>query len=135
MLFDEFTREHPDWEWSERRRRNRLMYDEAGCAWVPMFDPDYGVPYGYDEPGFTPEAEEALVEIARKAREEILAGGGVVFDPDEPDLRSVRYRVIQSDEVEAQLRVLAPEPKRRVREIARDDARSVRTPHHSHGRG
>ena len=37
------------------------------------------------EPGFTPEAEEALVEIARKAREEILAGGGVVFDPDEPD--------------------------------------------------
>ena len=44
------------------------------------------MPYGYDEPGFTPEAEEALVEIARKAAaEEILAGGGVVFDPDEPD--------------------------------------------------
>ncbi len=85
MLLEEFTRKHPDWEWSERRRRNRLMYDEVGCAWVPMFDPDYGVPYGYDEPGFTPEAEEALVEIARKAREEILAGGGVVFDPDEPD--------------------------------------------------
>ena len=31
MLFDEFTRKYPDWEWSERRRRNRLMFDEAGA--------------------------------------------------------------------------------------------------------
>ena len=29
MLFDEFTRKYPDWEWSERRRR-RLMFDEDG---------------------------------------------------------------------------------------------------------
>ena len=80
MLLDEFTRKYPDWEWSERRRRNRLMYDEAGCAWVPMFDPDYGVPYGYDEPGFTPEAEEGLVELARKAREDIRAGRFTYLD-------------------------------------------------------
>ena len=56
------------------------MYDEAGCAWVPMFDPDYGVPYGYDEPGFTPEAEEGLVELARKAREDIRAGRFTYLD-------------------------------------------------------
>ena len=85
MLFDEFTREYPDWEWSERRRRNRLMVDEQGRVWVPMFSPDYGVYFAYDEPGFTPAAEEGLLRVARKARAEIQAGGGVVFDPDEPD--------------------------------------------------
>ena len=84
MLFDEFTREYPDWEWSERRRE-RLMVDEEGRVWVPMFSPEYGVGFAYDEPGYTPEAEEMLNEIARRGREEILAGGGVVFDPDEPD--------------------------------------------------
>ena len=30
MLFDEFTRKYPDWEWSERRRRNRLMLRRSG---------------------------------------------------------------------------------------------------------
>ena len=45
-----------------------------------MFDPDYGVPYGYDEPGFTPEAEEGLVELARKAREDIRAGRFTYLD-------------------------------------------------------
>ena len=84
MLFDEFAREYPDWEWSERRRE-RLMVDEEGRVWVPMFSPEYGVGFAYDEPGYTPEAEEMLNEIARRGREEILAGGGVVFDPDEPD--------------------------------------------------
>ena len=84
MLFDEFTRKYPDWEWSERRRE-RLMVDEEGRVWVPMFSPEYGVGFAYDEPGYTPEAEEMLNEIARRGREDILAGGGVVFDPDEPD--------------------------------------------------
>ena len=41
MLFDEFTREYPDWEWSERRLgAKRLMVDEQGRVWVPMFSPD-----------------------------------------------------------------------------------------------
>ena len=79
MLFDEFTREYPDWEWSERRRE-RLMLDEEGRTWVPMFSPDYGVGFAYDEPGFTPEAEEALVALARKGREDIRAGRFTYLD-------------------------------------------------------
>ena len=79
MLFDEFTRKYPDWEWSERRRE-RLMVDEQGRVWVPLFSPDYGVYFAYDEPGFTPEAEEGLVELARKAREDIRAGRFTYLD-------------------------------------------------------
>ena len=85
MLLDEFARAYPDWEWSERRRRNRLMYDDQGRAWVPMFDPEYGVPYAYDEPGFTPEAEESLLAIARKAREDVQAGRFTWFDELDAD--------------------------------------------------
>ena len=44
---------------------------------------DVGI--AYDEAGFTPEAEEWIVELARKSRAEILTGRGDVFDPDEPD--------------------------------------------------
>ena len=86
MLFDEFTRKYPDWEWSENRRR-RLMFDEDGRTWVPMFSPEYGVGFAYDEPGYTPEAEERLNEIARKAREDILAGRVTYLDEldDEDD--------------------------------------------------
>ena len=40
MLLSEFNQQYPDWEWSERRRRNRLMYDEEGRAWVPMVEPE-----------------------------------------------------------------------------------------------
>ena len=80
MLLEEFNRRYPDWEWSERRKRNRLMWDRQGRAWVPMFSPDYGVPFGYDEPGFTPEAEEALVELARRAREEHRASRYYTLD-------------------------------------------------------
>ena len=86
MLFDEFVRKYPDWEWSERRSLTRLMYDDAGRAWVPMFDPEHRVSYAYDEPGFTPEAEEALVKFSRRAVEEVRAGRGVNFadlDADE----------------------------------------------------
>ena len=86
MLLEEFNEQYPDWEWSERRRRNRLMWDAEGRAWVPMFDPEHSVEYAYDEPGFTPEAEEALVEHSRRAMERVRAGGGVDFaelDADE----------------------------------------------------
>ena len=84
MLIDDFTAKYPDWEWSERRRE-RLMIDPRGRVWVPTWDPEYGVGIAYDEPGFTPEAEDYIIELARKAREEILAGGGDVFDPDAPE--------------------------------------------------
>ncbi len=86
LLLEEFDQQYPDWEWSERRRRNRLMWDAQGRAWVPMFEPERGVEFAYDEPGFTPEAEEALVEEARRALAEVRAGGGVDFaelDADE----------------------------------------------------
>lgn len=84
MPFDEFTSKYPDWEWSERRRR-RLMVDELERIWVPTWDPEYGVGIAYDEPGYTPEAEEWIAELSRQALEEVRAGGGDVFDPDEPD--------------------------------------------------
>ena len=85
LLLDDFNRQYPDWEWSERRRRNRLMWDAEGRAWVPMFDPEYGAPYAYDEPGFTPEAEEALVEHSRRAMERVRAGNFVYFDELDKD--------------------------------------------------
>ena len=84
MPFDEFCARYPDWEWSERRRE-RLMLDPQGRVWVPTWNPEYGVGIAYDEPGFTPEAEDYIIELARNAREEILAGGGDVFDPDAPE--------------------------------------------------
>lgn len=84
MLLDDFTVKYPDWEWSERRQQ-RLMLDEQGRTWVPTWDPVHDVGIAYDEAGFTPEAEEWLVDLARKARTEILAGGGDIFDPDDPD--------------------------------------------------
>ena len=80
ILFDKFCRAYPDWEWSERRKRNRLMYDEQGRCWVPMIEPESGLPYGYDEPGFTPTVEEALAEISRKAMEEVRAGRYYTLD-------------------------------------------------------
>ena len=86
MLFDEFTREYPEWEWSERRRE-RLMLDEEGRTWVPMFSPDYSVGFAYDEPGFTPAAEEGLVRLARKAMADARAGRVTYLDEldDEDD--------------------------------------------------
>lgn len=82
---EEFDRQYPDWEWSEQRQRNRLMWDDEGRAWVPMVEPVHGLPYAYDEPGFTPKAEEALIRLSDKVMEDIRAGKGVIFDPDEPD--------------------------------------------------
>ena len=62
MLFDEFTRKYPDWEWSERRKG--LMFDEqeaaSGCRCSCRA---YGVRYAYDEPGLTPEAEESPLGV------------------------------------------------------------------------
>ncbi len=74
MLLSEFNQQYPDWEWSERRRRNRLMYDEEGRAWVPMVEPVHGLAYAYDEPGFTAEAEEALARHSARVMEEVRAG-------------------------------------------------------------
>ena len=85
LLLEEFDQQYPDWEWSERRRLNRLMWDAEGRAWVPMFDPEYGASYAYDEPGFTPEAEEALVEHSRRAMERVRAGHFVYFDELDKD--------------------------------------------------
>ena len=84
MLFDEFTRKYPDWEWSERRR-GVLLRDEQGRIWVPMVDAAHGLRYEFDEPGLTAEAEDRLWELSERALAEVTAGGGVVFDPDEPD--------------------------------------------------
>ena len=50
-----------------------------------MFSPEYGVGFAYDEPGYTPEVEELLWDLSERALAEVRAGGGVVFDPDEPD--------------------------------------------------
>ena len=85
MLLDVFTHINPGWQWSEKRLE-RLMHDEQGRCWVPMFDPDYEVYIDYD-PLYTPEAEERMVEIARKAREDVQAGRFTYFDEldDEDD--------------------------------------------------
>ena len=80
LLLSDFNRQYPDWEWSERRKRDRLMWDVEGRAWVPMFDPEYSVPYAYDEPGFTAAAEEALVEESRRALDEVRAGRFYTLD-------------------------------------------------------
>lgn len=84
--FEEFCQRYPDWEWSERRKREWLMWDEDGRCWVPMIEPVHGLPYGFDEPGFTPAVEEALIELSQRAIERVRAGGGVDFaelDADE----------------------------------------------------
>lgn len=86
LLFDDFTRTYPDWEWSERRRL-RLMFDEEGHCWVPTFNPEFGVYFAYDEPGYTPEAEDRIREIGDKAMEDIRAGKVTYLDEldDEDD--------------------------------------------------
>ena len=85
MLFDDFTREHPGWQWSEKRRKC-LMFDDQGRVWVPMFDPEYGVGIAYPAE-FTPEAEERFKAISRKARADVLAGRVTYLDEleDEDD--------------------------------------------------
>jgi hypothetical protein len=60
------------------------MFDAQGRSWVPMWDPDPGVGICYD-PELTPEAEEYIEQLSREALEEVLSGGGDVFDPDEQD--------------------------------------------------
>ena len=88
-----------------------------------MVDAAHGLRYEFDEPGLTAEAEDRLWELSERALAEVTAGGGVAFDPGR--LTSVRYRVIQSDEAEVQLKALPPEPKRRVRGRARRTEASV----------
>ena len=82
---DEFDRRYPEYEWSEGRK-GILLKDQHGGLWVPLVDPHHGLYYEFDDPELTPEIEEALAQEARRAREEILAGGGVDFrelDEDE----------------------------------------------------
>ena len=85
ITLDEFDRRYPDHEWTEGRKEI-LLQDHHGGLWVPLVDPRHGLYYEFDDPELTPEIEEALAEEARRAREEILAGGGVDFrelDEDE----------------------------------------------------
>ena len=85
ISLDEFDRRYPDHEWTEGRR-GILLQDHHGGLWVPLVDPVHGLYYEFDDPELTPEIEEALADEARRAREEILAGGGVDFrelDEDE----------------------------------------------------
>lgn len=85
ISLDEFDRRYPDHEWTEGRK-GILLQDHHGGLWVPLVDPVHGLYYEFDDPELTPEIEEALADEARRARKEILAGGGVDFrelDEDE----------------------------------------------------
>lgn len=85
ITVEEFDRRYPEYEWTEGRK-GILLQDDHGGLWVPLVDPLHGLYYEFDDPELTPEIEEALAEEARRAREEILAGGGVDFrelDEDE----------------------------------------------------
>lgn len=81
----DFERQHPDYEWSEWRRK-KILYDDQGDAWVATVDPEHGLRYAsFDEPELTPAVEAALSRLAKRALDEVRAGSGVVFDPDAPD--------------------------------------------------
>ena len=85
ITVDEFDRRYPEYEWTEGRK-GILLQDHHGGLWVPLVDPLHGLYYEFDDPELTPEIEEALAKEARRARKEILAGGGVDFrelDEDE----------------------------------------------------
>ena len=79
ITVDEFDRRYPDYEWTEGRK-GILLQDQHGGLWVPLVDPLHGLYYEFDDPELTPEIEEALVEIARKAREDIKAGRYYTLD-------------------------------------------------------
>ena len=79
ITVDEFDRRYPDYEWTEGRK-GILLQDHHGGLWVPLVDPLHGLYYEFDDPELTPEIEEALVEIARKAREDIKAGRYYTLD-------------------------------------------------------
>ena len=128
MLFDEFTRKYPDWEWSDKRRK-RLMFDEQERTWVPMFSPEYGVGFAYDEPGYTRRGRRVALGFVRAgARGGQGRRGCRLRSGRTGRLRSVRYRVIQSDEAGTQLKALAPEPKRRIRAKLREMTRDPNGP-------
>ena len=72
MPFDEFCEKHPYWEWTESRM-SRNMVDAEGRVWVPMWNAEHGVPIGRPR-DLTPEADEFLSELSRKALEDSRAG-------------------------------------------------------------
>ena len=86
MPLDEYAEQYPLWaDWM--RNSSGLMYDADGNAWVARWDPEHGAPIGCeDEDGLTPDKLDALIELSRRAVEEVRAGGGVDFaelDADE----------------------------------------------------
>lgn len=85
MLLEVFTHINPGWQWSEKRRE-QLMHDDQGRCWVPMYSPEDELYIDYD-PLLTPEAEEGLVELSRRAMEEVKAGKYYTLDEldDEDD--------------------------------------------------
>ena len=83
MRFDDFRKKHPGWIWSESRLKS-LMYDENGCIFVRMWDPDYGVGIGYPD-DLTPEAAEFMAKESEQALADVAAGLGDIFEPDAPD--------------------------------------------------
>lgn len=85
ITLEEFDRRYPEYEWS-KGRKGILLQDHHGDLWVPLVDPLHGLYYEFQDPELTPEIEEALAEEARRALEEVRAGGGVDFrelDEDE----------------------------------------------------
>ncbi len=86
MPLEEYAERYPLWaDWM--RNSSGLMYDADGSPWVARWNPELGVAIGAeDEDGLTPAKLDALVELSRRALEEVGAGGGVDFadlDADE----------------------------------------------------
>lgn len=86
MRLEEYVELYPAWaDWM--RNSDQLMYDAEGGAWVPRWDPEHGVAIGWeDDEEFTPDHVEGLIAEAKRALEEVKAGGGVDFrelDEDE----------------------------------------------------
>ncbi len=79
ITVDEFNRRYPEYEWTEGRK-GILLRDDHGGLWVPLVDPLHGLYYEFDDPELTPEIEEALLELAREAREGIKAGRYYTLD-------------------------------------------------------
>lgn len=85
MRLEEYVELYPVWaDWM--RNSDQLMYDAEGGAWVPRWDPEYGVAIGWeDDEEFTPDAYEGLVRESDRAMESVRAGNFVYFDELDKD--------------------------------------------------